>query len=67
MIDTALNHLSLVVAIVALLIAHMLRLDVCVSSVKKRAHLPHTFAHREMDGELVLVDPDGRRSSRRGR
>lgn len=71
MMDTALDHLPLVLAFIALLIAHMCRLDERISAVVNRrsraARPPRTFAHREMNGELVLVDPDGRVSRRRRR
>jgi hypothetical protein len=64
MLDTALNHLPLVLAFVALLIAHLFRLEERISPVAKKRFpslLPQPiFAHREMKGELVLVDPDGR-------
>lgn len=71
MLDTALNHLPLVVAFVALLIAHLFRLEARISPAAKRRtpslRPQPTFAHREMNGDLVLVDPDGRVSRRNQR
>lgn len=71
MFDTALNHLPLAVAFIAILVAHMFRLEEGISPVSKQ-RIPkmrprHHFGNREMDGEMVLVDPDGRitRSRRR--
>ncbi|MFZ0394456.1 MAG: hypothetical protein WCF17_02065 [Terracidiphilus sp.] len=71
MLDTALNHLPLVVAFVVILIAHMFRLEERISPAKKkraRALRPGPiFASRRMNGETVLVDPDGRVSRSPGR
>lgn len=68
--DSVLDHLPLVFAVVAVLIAHMCRLDELVFSVGRRARAARpqrAFSHRETDGELVLVDPDGHVSRRRRR
>jgi hypothetical protein len=69
MFDTAANHLPLAVTFIALLIVHMLKLDACVSSVtrRKRYARPRPVFSHETEGELVLVDPDGRRSRRKRR
>ncbi|HUY95986.1 MAG TPA: hypothetical protein VMU71_11830 [Terracidiphilus sp.] len=69
--DTALNHLPIALAFLALLIAHLFRLAERISpAAKKRApsrRLQPAFAHRERNGDLVLVDPDGRVSRPRQR
>jgi len=66
MLDTALNHLPLALTFVTLLIAHMLRFEEIVSPVPNRrtqSLLPQpVFSHRQMNGETLLVDPDGRAS-----
>lgn len=71
MFETALNHIPLAVAFVAILILHLFRLEVRLTAVS-RQHSPtkrprFPFGNREMNGEMVLVDPDGRitRSRRR--
>ena len=69
MFDTALNHLPLALTFLALLIAHMFRFEERVSPIAKKP-IPSLrpqpiFAHREMAGDLVLRDPDGRVAGRR--
>lgn len=66
MLDSASNHLPLALTFVGLLIAHMFRLDERIASTSKRKlSARRTFGHREMKGDLVLVDPDGRRPLRK--
>lgn len=75
MTDTALNHLPLVIAFITLLIAHMFRLDELVfGTIGRRARLARQasrvrrkFARCEANGDVVVVDPDGRITRRRGR
>ena len=68
MVDPATHHLPLVITCIVLLIIYMFRLDEHILPRRRRpARRRPTFAHREMNGELLLVDPDGRVSRRRKR
>lgn len=69
MFESALNHLPLVIAFIAVLVIHLFRLEVRIAAASK-PHSPRQrprfpFGNRQLNGETVLVDPDGRISRSR--